>query len=106
VIKEDDVKNGLKAYSTDLLRDINLEIRDVEPTAADAPYAFIGAPPLFGEDDLREMLRDGGVRDAQVDSVLEMLLWFAFEWSLLIENRSTSTPSATTSSFSLRPSQG
>ena len=44
VIKEDDVKNGLKAYSTDLLRDINLEIRDVEPTAADAPYAFIGAP--------------------------------------------------------------
>jgi hypothetical protein len=77
-IQEQDVKSGLKAYSTDLLRDINLEIRDVEPTAEDAPYGFIGAATAFSETELNQMLIDGGVHAAKAGRVYSMLLWFGF----------------------------
>jgi hypothetical protein len=78
IITPADVANGLKAYSSDLLRDINLEIRDVLPTAADAAYGFIGAPITFGDEQLFQMLRDVGVQQADLNSVYEILLWFAF----------------------------
>lgn len=78
VIKEEDVVNGLRAYSTDLLRDINLEMRDVLPSAADAPYGFIGAPSQFSHDRLLQMMRDGGVKEEDDEAVYKILLWFAF----------------------------
>jgi len=78
VITENDVANGLKAYSSDLLRDINLEIRDVLPRAADAAYGFIGAPSAFNHEQLLQVLRDAGVEPSDVQPVYEILLWFAF----------------------------
>lgn len=77
-IEEQDVYSGLKAYSTDLLRDIGFELRDVSPAAADAPYAFIGAPPEFGDSELHRMLSDGVIDPANVQDVIKMLLWFGF----------------------------
>lgn len=77
-ITEEDVANGLKAYSTDLLRDINLEMRDVLPSAADAPYGFIGAPSQFSHDKLLQLMRDGGVKQEDDEAVYKILLWFAF----------------------------
>jgi hypothetical protein len=77
-ITAQDVGNGLKAYSSDLLRDINLEIRDVLPSAADAPYGFIGAPASFGHEQLMQMLRDVNVHEEDLQAVYEILLWYAF----------------------------
>jgi hypothetical protein len=78
VIREEDVANGLKAYSADLLRDISLEIRDVRPSAVDAPYGFIGAPAQFNEEQLHAMFREGHVNGAEFNAVYDILLWFGF----------------------------
>jgi hypothetical protein len=77
-IMEADVASGLKAFSSDLLRDISLEIRDVLPTAAEAPYGFIGAPATFGHEELLTMLREAGVQEGDLPAVYQILLWFAF----------------------------
>lgn len=78
IIEVEDVVRGLKAYSTDLLRDISLEIRDVKSGASDVPYGFIGAPETFGRDELTKRICEVGVSVEDVSTVNDILLWFGF----------------------------
>jgi hypothetical protein len=76
-IEGDDIKKGLAAYSTDLVRDIGLEIRDVMPEGEEALYAFIDAPARVSERVLREeRLQPFGLTAEQVTQLIDTLLWY------------------------------
>jgi len=46
---EEDIKKGWTQFSTDLVFEIGLEIRDVFPEVEDILYAFIDAPSRIPE---------------------------------------------------------
>lgn len=77
-ITSDDISKGCNAFSNDLLAEINLEIRDVFPTAPDLLYAFIGSPRTLDQAELHKALTAHEVSGDNVPSVVNLLLWFGF----------------------------
>lgn len=75
-IEEEDIKKGEKAYSTDLVYDISLEMRDIFPEAEDVLYGFIESPAVIPENDLRGILATSDLPIDKFDAVIELLLWF------------------------------
>jgi len=55
-IRADDIRRGLDAFSTDLIYDIDLEIRDVLPFAEDVLYTFFRQSALLSEQDVNVLL--------------------------------------------------
>jgi len=68
----------LSLYSTDLVREIGLEIRDVLPEAEDALYAFIDVSSRIDEGQLRGLLEPLNLNREQVTRLTEILLWYGF----------------------------
>jgi hypothetical protein len=77
-IEEDDIREGLRAFSNDLVEDIDLEIRDVFPDSENLLYAFIGAPYRMTMDDICSILIDSGVTSDSVLDAIDVLLWYGF----------------------------
>jgi hypothetical protein len=75
-IEAEDVAKGLASYSTDLIYDIDLEIRDILPFAEDVLYAFIGQPARLPLSRMEELLKGLGLDADQVSKVLDILLWY------------------------------
>jgi hypothetical protein len=74
-IGADDIRKGLDAFSTDLIYDIDLEIRDVLPFAVDVLYAFLGQSARLTGDDVDRLL--GRNFDAEArGKIVEVLLWY------------------------------
>jgi hypothetical protein len=74
-IDANDIRKGLDAFSTDLIYDIDLEIRDVLPIAVDVLYAFLGQSAHLTAEDVERLLGnnfDGAARTKIVD----LLLWY------------------------------
>jgi hypothetical protein len=74
-IDADDIRKGLDAFSTDLIYDIDLEIRDVLPFAEDVLYAFLGQSAGLTSEDIDRLLGkkfDGSARA----KILDVLLWY------------------------------
>lgn len=78
IIQEDDIENGLKAYSNDLLSDISLEVRDVLSSAKDVVYGFIGVPVAFNHDKLKQLIFSTGATEDKFEPIFDILLWFGF----------------------------
>ncbi len=77
-ILEEDFKLGERAYSTDLINQIDLEIQDVNPEASDSLYAFIEAPSLLDNAQLDTYLARLGPRSTSHEQLTVLLLWYAF----------------------------
>lgn len=77
-IQKDDIEKGMAAFSDDLLAEINLEIRDVHPSAGDLLYAFLGCKSKFTREELLSRLAAFGVMDDTVEQLTNMLFWFGF----------------------------
>jgi hypothetical protein len=75
-IEKEDIEKGLKAYSTDLLYEISLEIRDVLPKAEDILYCFIDSGSTMNAFDLRKSLNLADLNEEQIETVTDILLWF------------------------------
>jgi hypothetical protein len=75
-IDGEDIRKGLSGYSTDLVREIGLEIRDVLPEGEDALYAFIDVPSRLDEGQLRSLLEPLNLAREQVTRLMEILLWY------------------------------
>ena len=74
-IEQMDIEKGLAAYSTDLITDLSLEIRDVLPDAADVLYQFLGSQSEVRSTDLLLMLElKHGAETAQ--RILDILIWY------------------------------
>lgn len=77
-ILQEDIERGFRAYSRNLVSDMGLELRDVFPNYEDLLYAFIDSPHRLREDQLRLALKGYDVDEADVNRVIELLLWFGF----------------------------
>jgi hypothetical protein len=74
-IQADDIRRGLDAFSTDLIYDIDLEIRDVLPFAEDVLYTFFGQSALLSEQDVNVLLSQR-FNIAQRQKLVNILLWY------------------------------
>ncbi len=77
-IMKEDISKACSAFSNDLLAEIDLEIRDVFPSAENLLYAFIGASKQLSRVDLISILEAHGIVNEQQDAIVSLLLWFGF----------------------------
>jgi len=77
-ITVEDIETGESAYSTDLITEISLEIRDVAPDAKDAIYEFVEAPTTLSYQDIENRLKRLFGEPQRIEEVLELLLWHGF----------------------------
>jgi hypothetical protein len=74
-IQADDIRRGLDAFSTDLIYDIDLEIRDVLPFAEDVLYTFFGQSARLSEQDINVLLSQK-FNPHQRQKLVNILLWY------------------------------
>src|SRR5205823_8471258 len=77
-VTEDDILYAERAFSDDSLVDLSLELKDVRPDFANAPYAFIGTQPNLATAEVETALVKAGIPKDQIEKVRELLLWFGF----------------------------
>ncbi len=77
-IEEMDIEKGLKAYSNDLIVDADHELTDIEPSAKNLIYQFVGENSEFTHDDLLIMLEINCIPEAKMEKVIEFLLYYGF----------------------------
>jgi hypothetical protein len=75
-IEEEDIQRGISAYSTDLIYDIDLEIRDVLPFAEDVLYNFLGSPSNLSVERINQVLTEAGFDEKQREALFEIFLWY------------------------------
>lgn len=73
-IDEDDILAGESVYSTDVVTDIDLEIRDVLPSAADVLYSFIGESREMPKSKIDKLIEAKVPKSARA-AVSALLLW-------------------------------
>lgn len=76
-IEASDIEKGTAAFSSDLVKDVGFEIRDVFPDAENVLYAFIDEPQTLPAGKLSELLKNGGVQESKLDQIIRLLLWYA-----------------------------
>jgi len=74
-ITEEDIYKGLIQYSTDLLVDIGLELRDIFPAANDILYAFIGLRSRLPLREMKTYLKEAIAEEEKLDRITNLLLW-------------------------------
>jgi hypothetical protein len=77
-VTEEDILHAERSYSDDALVDVSLELKDVRPEYANAPYAFIGVSTHLTPSEVGFVLRNAGIAADQQQKVIELLLWFGF----------------------------
>jgi hypothetical protein len=75
-IDESDIEKGLRAYSQDLLVELDHELNDVFPAVPNLLYSFLDAPSEISSAQLREIIFAGGAPRDEVDNVLGFLLYY------------------------------
>jgi hypothetical protein len=73
-----DIRQGEQSYSSELVANIGLEIRDVFPTAGDVLYEFVGYPHIITLDDVTKVLQEAGIQSNEQQTMLDLLLWYGF----------------------------
>jgi hypothetical protein len=74
-IDQEDIKSGMSAYSTDIVKEIGLEIRDVLPASEDILYVFLGEPKEMKRSKIEELLKPKLPNSATVTATITLLLW-------------------------------
>lgn len=75
-ISEDDIEKGLRAYSQDLLIELDRELSDVLPAAKDLLYHFIDAPSLLDASALHAIVIEAGIDASEAEEVVDFLLYY------------------------------
>jgi len=76
-IDPSDISKGLRSYSNDLVEEGGRELADVEPSAQDLLYEFVGEPSEISEANLRVLLVQSIAED-KLEAVTDFLLYFGF----------------------------
>lgn len=76
MIDAEDFQQGEEVYSTDLVTNFGLEIRDVYPEAADILYELIEVPAILPYSQVRELVSKLAKEDAKIDRIIDLLLWY------------------------------
>lgn len=75
-IDEDDIEKGLRAYSNDLLVELDHELTDVFPAAQDLLYHFVDSGSIMSDAELNTLISSAGVDNANVRPVIEFLIYY------------------------------
>lgn len=75
-IDDADLEKGVRAYSQDLLVELDHELADVFPVARDLLYQFIDAPPQMSRQDLESLMREAGIEELDIYKVVDFLLYY------------------------------
>ena len=75
-IDEEDIEKGLRAYSNDLLVELDHELTDVFPAARDMLYHFLDATPVMSDAELNALISRSGVESANARRVIEFLIYY------------------------------
>lgn len=75
-IEKQDIDDGLKIYSRDLVEEISLEIRDIFPKVDNALYLFIGEKKYLEHDDLTLLFMEHDVPEEAWSRLVELFLWY------------------------------
>lgn len=75
-IDVDDVKEGEKLYSADLLWSIGYEIRDVIPKGGDILYHFVGVNSRLTRPELMSILNETSLSSDEQGEMIDLLLWY------------------------------
>lgn len=78
VVESADIEKGVAAYSSDLLRDIGYELRDISKETESVLYAFIASRSELSEAEVLETLVESGLSLPQANNVMDLLLWYGF----------------------------
>ena len=78
IIDSSDIEKGLNAYSSDLLKDIGYELKDVSKESDGVLYAFIDSNSELGEDEILGLLKEMELDDDLAKKVFNLLLWYGF----------------------------
>jgi hypothetical protein len=75
-IEETDLEKGVRAYSQDLLIELDHELSDVFPSAKDLLYHFIDTPEELDQSHLEVLVKSAGIEAADVEKVIDFLLYY------------------------------
>lgn len=75
-IDDSDLEKGVRAYSQDLLVELDHELSDVFPAARDLLYQFIDASSQMSVQQLESLIRDAGIGDLEIGKVVDFLLYY------------------------------
>lgn len=75
-ISEEDIQKGMRAYSQDLLIELDRELSDVQPAAKDLLYHFIDAPSVLDAAALGRIVEEAGIEAAGAEGVTDFLLYY------------------------------
>ncbi len=75
-ITETDLEKGIKAYSQDLLLELDHELTDVFPAAKDLIYHFVDCCEEMHRGELEALILSSGVEEADVGMLLDFLLYY------------------------------
>ncbi|SIT35646.1 conserved hypothetical protein [Paraburkholderia ribeironis] len=70
-IDETDIEKGIKAYSQDLLVELDHELNDVYPSAPDLLYSLLDSKPVLTKLELFGMIRSVGATSAAMPAIAE-----------------------------------
>lgn len=76
IIDEDDIEKGLRAYSQDVLVELDHELVDVFPGAKDLLYYFMDSKPVLTYSELRDVLAVANVDENDYSLVLDFLFYY------------------------------
>jgi len=74
-IEQDDFNKGLKAYSQDLLVELDRELSDVFPEAKDLLYYFIDSPSIVTSDQLYNVMSEAAIPEERQEILRDFLLY-------------------------------
>ncbi|WP_337054679.1 hypothetical protein [Pseudoxanthomonas sp. USHLN014] len=77
-ITEEDIDKAIEYFSSDVVQDTNLELRDIYPAHDGLLYAFIEAPSVISLEDARLRILMFGVEESQISQVISLLFWYGF----------------------------
>jgi len=77
-IEEDDIQKGFRAYSSDVLEDMELEIKDVFPNSNNILSAFYHSPVQLNEGLLDEKLSVVIDKNEEAETIKTILLFYGF----------------------------
>lgn len=74
-IDQDDFYKGLRAYSQDLLVELDRELGDVYPEAKDLLYYFIATTSILSNDTLKKVVREAGIPEERYEVIRDFLIY-------------------------------
>ncbi|GAA0308840.1 hypothetical protein GCM10009087_18590 [Sphingomonas oligophenolica] len=75
-IEHDDITKGIKAYSEDLLQELDRELSDVHPEASELLYYFLDSKSTLSRPEIDGILKKAGIEEGQHTTVIDFLLYY------------------------------